>query len=101
MPFPSSDAVTGAPTLVPAGEFSGTDRVVFASPKDGSRLVSPVSVDSLPGLDQGLVPSSLLARTRTWYPVSRSRPLMVVDVPVPVKPWLVHVESPLFLYCTS
>ena len=58
-----SDAVTGAPTLVPAAEFSATLRDAFVSPKLGS-VFEPL-VEALPLADQALVPSSLVARTCT------------------------------------
>ena len=76
-------AVTGAPTAVPAGEFSATEREALAA--DGAAVAES---------DHGLVPSSFVAFTRTSYVVPDVRPLMVVLVPVPVKECEIQFESP-------
>ena len=96
-----SEAESGPPTLVPCGEFSGTDRLLVSAPKTGGRLVTVVP---WAGFDQGLWPSWLLASTRTWYSVPGVRSVSVMDSPVPsCSASLFHDDSGsvTFRYSTS
>ena len=56
---------------------------------------------ALPVSDHAPLPSSFTARTCTSYFLPAVRLLNVVLVPVPVKLWLLQVETPVCLYCTS
>ena len=57
-------------------------------------------VRAVPEADQGLLPSSLWACTCTSYSVSAVSPPMVVNLPVPLKGWLVKLPVVPIRYCT-
>ena len=92
-------ATIGAPTAVPAGAFSTTDRT--SSCGAGEPGAFAASVAPVPEPDQSLAPSSLDAATCTSYVVSGSRSAMVAEVAVPVTACVDHACSPCFRYRRS
>ena len=94
-----SVAVSGAPTAVPADEFSAMLRVVVAHGNSASTFLSCVFEDPLS--DQSPSPSSFFALICTSYSVPSARPVSRVETPVPVCVHVLHVVVALFLYRTS
>ena len=98
----ASDAATGCPTGCPLvggvpPRVSLNVRVVRApSSNTGARFASSPVVAAV-ACDQMLLPSSLVARTATWYSVSSSRAPMAALVPVTFCGLLVQDVSRVFL----